>query len=144
MSLSGRVDKAKLHFAGLFAVLLIVSSCGKLDYQIATTEDGGFRIRIDYEKRSAKILTAEGVFPVERGSYEVHLIGKGEDWSYKGARGRYYAPEKIRSNHRAWDYCHAWLDERSGTIYLNAYWICPPDRLARSNISGRFHIAQPR
>lgn len=126
------------------SVLLLALSCGcglkDVKYAVTGIEGGGYLLQVNLQKRHLKVLTAEGMFPVETGSYRITVLGEGHDWSFKGRNGYYYSPSEVKSDRRAWDYCYAWVDSRREFLYLNAYWLDPPNRMVPSNVAGRYAL----
>ena len=107
---------------------------------VKNRSDGGYTLTITYLKRHWKPITAEGFFPVERKYYVIGIVGSGEDLSYREKNGFYYPLDKIVSEDVAWDLGYAWIDAERKYIYLNLYWISPPDGLTPSGASGRYRL----
>lgn len=125
-------------------VVLLAFSCGcgldDVTYTAAGIDGGGYLLQVNVQKRHLKVFTAEGMFPLEKGSYRITVFGEGHDWSFKGRKGYYYSPEEVKSDQRAWDYCYAWVDSRREFLYLNAYWLDPPNRMVSSNVAGKYAL----
>lgn len=123
-------------------LLSVLCGCGldSVKYTVDETAGGGYVLHVKAQKRHLKLLTAEGMFPLETGSYNIAIVGNGEDWSYKGRKGFYYSQSKIKADRGAWDYCYAWVDQRREFVYLNAYWLDPPSKMVPSNVTGRYDL----
>lgn len=140
-----------MKFIKLFHILILLissSSCASLgsyqqmDHQVLTREDGGFSIIIKGHTQHIQPITAEGFFPKVPINYQIDLIGKGKDWSYKNQPGFYYSyPKTVKFNKIvSWDYGYVWVDQKREYIYLNFYWVVGPDDLEGSKISGKYKI----
>ncbi len=129
-------------FVFLFALLFMKDDCmaESKKYSIKKRSDGGYTLSVSYSKRIWKPITAEGIFPKERGSYELHLIGKGEDWSSEGEPGFFYSLGKIESKKTHWEVGFAWVNKDRSIIYLNLFWVSPPNKLMPMAINGEYKI----
>lgn len=130
-------------FIAFFSVIILVRGTCMADaknYAISERADGGDAISISYSKRVWKPKTAEGVFPQETGTYELNLVGKGEDWSGEGEPGSFYPLSKIESRKTHWEVGFAWVDKDRSLIYLNLFWVSPPDKLEPMAINGVYKI----
>jgi hypothetical protein len=139
------ISMSRLFLSTIY-VLAIVSSIGcgraKMTYTLAAIEGGGYELNVHYERRQLRLVSPEGMFPLETGTYKITVFGEGKDWGFKGRRGYYYSDSEVTSDQRAWDYCHAWVDEKRQFLYINAYWIDPPDRMIPSNVAGRYVVGR--
>jgi hypothetical protein len=129
----------------LFITIILIRDSSMADsknYSVTKKNDGGYTLSISYSKRIWKPITAEGIFPKEEGSYELNLIGKGEDWSSEGEPGFFYSLDKIESKKAHWEVGFAWVDKERSAIYLNLYWVSPPDKLMPMAINGTYKINQ--
>lgn len=109
-------------------------------YSVNKRDDGGYTVSIRYSKRIWKPITAEGIFPKEKGSYELNLIGTGEDWSSEGEPGFFYSLENIKSKKTHWEVGFAWVNKDRSVIYLNLFWVSPPNKLMPMAINGEYKI----
>lgn len=121
-------------------IVILAGGCGrsKVIYTVEAEEGGGYVLNIRLRTRHFQLLSSEGMFPVETGTYRIRISGKGKDWSYKGRKGLYYSPSLITSDQQAWDYCYAWVDLNREYLYLNAYWLDPPTRMIPSLVARKY------
>ena len=110
------------------------------EYSVIKRGDGGYTLSITYSKRIWKPITAEGIFPKEKGNYELNLIGAGEDWSNEGEPGFFYSLDKIESKKPHWEVGFAWVNKDRTVIYLNLFWVSPPNKLMPMAINGEYNI----
>lgn len=110
------------------------------EYSVSERGDGGYTVLINYSKRVWKPITAEGFFPKEEGRYEIILLERGEDWSNQGESGFFYPLNKIESKTKHWEVGFAWVDQKREMLYLNLFWVSPPDKLMPMAINGKYRI----
>lgn len=127
----------------LMMLLVVGCGCDEVKYTVASVEGGGYVLHVKVQRRRLHPMSAEGMFPVETGSYKIEIAGKGEDWSYIGREGVFYRQEEVMCDRTAWEYCYAWVDQRRDFLYLNAYWIVPPNKLVRSSVAGKYALRGP-
>ena len=140
----------RIIFISLILFFLICSNCyagfgdfQQLNHEIKNRNDGGFTIVINGTIQHFKPITSEGFFPKEKVNYQIELVGRGKDWSYRNQLGYYYAyPGSIECKKPHWDIGYAWIDEKKEYIYLNFYWIKSPDSLEESKINGKYKIKE--
>jgi hypothetical protein len=112
----------------------------KLDYLIEKRPDGGYKLSIKCIERSFKPITSEGFFPKRETFYEVAIVGKGKDLSYRKHDGYYYSIDEVISPSEVWDLGYVWVDKKRENIFLNLYWLSTPDGLTKSKLYGKYKI----
>lgn len=118
------------------------SSANDIEYSIINRPDGGYSLNVKFLKRHWTPITAEGIFPIEKKNYQVDIIGKGKDWTFRNQKGYYYSSDDIKSNPKAWDFGYAWVDADRKNLYLNLFWVSSPDKLIPSDISGKYLLTR--
>jgi hypothetical protein len=131
-----------IPFFFFITLLLMRDTCmaETKQYSVNKRDDGGYTLSISYSKRIWKPITAEGIFPKEEGNYELNLIGAGEDWSKEGEPGFFYSLEKIESKKTHWEVGFAWVNKDRSVVYLNLFWVSPPNKLMPMVINGEYNI----
>lgn len=120
---------------------VIANSCNEsIKHTVNARQDGGYNLSITCTVRSFNPITAEGFFPKKTSHYKISIPGKGKDLSYKNYNGYYYSVDEISSNHTVWDIGYVWVDKNKENIYLNLYWLSPPDGIKPSEIHGKYSI----
>ncbi|MBQ9344946.1 MAG: hypothetical protein IJT88_07020 [Kiritimatiellae bacterium] len=114
-------------FVLLFTALTTVASdkC----YSVTPNDDGGYTLTIFPENTTA---TAP---------YKLRLLGPGVGKTEPN--GFYYPAMALIDNDKTGDIGYAWVDAPRERIYLNWYWIAPPDSLVPSNVNGCYEIRPP-
>ncbi len=126
----------------LFPAMMSRSFAKDMEYSIADRPDGGYSLSLIYLKRHWTPITAEGIFPTERKSYTVNIIGKGKDWTFRNQKGYYYSLNDISSLQKAWDFGYAWVDADRKYLYLNLYWVSSPEGMTPSDVNGKYLLTK--
>ncbi|MBO7434395.1 hypothetical protein J6U76_00160 [bacterium] len=114
-------------FVLLFTALTTVASdkC----YSVTPNDDGGYTLTI---------IPGNDTNTVPR---KLRLLGHGVERT--DPNGFYYPAMAIIDNEKTGDIGYAWVDAPRERIYLNCYWIAPPDSLVPSNVNGCYEIRPP-
>jgi len=116
------------------------SSRADVEYTVSSRPDGGYILHIAYSKRH--FFTAEGMFPLEKRNFVVEIKGNGTTWNWANPKGTYYSSDEVTSERQAWDVGYAWMDPERKSLYLNFYWVSPPDGLLPSDVNGKYDLVQ--
>lgn len=128
-------------------VALIISlsifgfGCSSRNYSVSMRSDGGYVLDVTVYKRHWKLITAEGVFPLEKTRFVINIAGKGHDWSFRNQAGFYYTIDEITTNIHDWDLGYAWVDTLQKNLYVNLFWVQAPDRLVPSDVNGKYSLS---
>ena len=110
------------------------------EYTVTENGDGGYTLNITLEERYWG-WSLDGFFPKTRSEHEITLVGRGFNRNYRNEDGFYYPMDKIRRTSLAGaDVCWAWVSATKKEIYLNLYWIRPPDKLVPAHLGGCYKI----
>ena len=110
------------------------------EYSVTSRSDGGYSLDIVIHKRYWKLITAEGIFPKQRHIYNIEVIGKGKDWTYRNQKGYQYSLDDIKSNQKGWDVGFAWVNADRKHIYFNLSWVKSPDKQIPSDLNGKYSL----
>jgi hypothetical protein len=128
----------------ILTYFFLVESCSfakDIKYSVTERPDGGYTLYISYSKRHWIPITAEGMFPLDKGNYTIDVIGKGKEYtSGRGLKGYLYTQEDIKSLSTLWNFGYAWIDADRMYLYLNLYWMILPDESAPSKINGKYKL----
>jgi hypothetical protein len=141
------LDKGKsllIPVLGSLILLMIgVKAMAKhITYSVTARQDGGYTLAIDVSKRHWMPITAEGFFPKEEISYQIEIVGQGDNWSYRNQNGYYYSLNEISCNNNNWDLGYVWVDSKRENLYINLYWVSEPDKLVETHINGKYVLKQ--
>lgn len=132
------INTSKYIFVLIATLLLAGCSFNNItSYEAILQPDGGYAVKIKLDKTYT--VSADGLFSKNIYHYEIRLIGKGKDWSYKKQNGYYYSQNEITGiKTGAWDFGYAWVDHDRSCIHLNLYWVSSPNGMTPSDINGRY------
>lgn len=122
----------------LCIVILGPGRITSIKYSIAERPDGGYLINAAVKKRY--LFTADGIFPSDRRSFIVELIGGGKDFSYRNQKGFFYSFDEIKSIQKEWDFGYAWISEDRKYLYINLFWVKSPDGVTPADVNGRYQL----
>lgn len=149
-------DRKHYIYVQLVVIAYLFTGCmiNTQKYAITKREDGGYILDIECKIKHLRPITAEGIFPEESTHYEIELLGKGQ-YLYSGMidglskyyqhndPGYYYPKEYVNiPGMRAYDMGYAWVDLGRKNIYLNYYWIKPPDGLIKAELHGKYKVPE--
>jgi hypothetical protein len=137
----GWQKKFRITCISTVIVVLFILNTGVADdviYKIEARPDGGYSLKMDVTKTT--IFSADGFSRKVRNHFEIVLLGKGEDWSYRNQKGFYYRQNDVVSSSQCWDFGYAWVDADRTYLYLNLYWVSSPESMIPSDLNGKYRL----
>ena len=98
-------------------------------YSVTPNIDGGYTLAITPENAA------------DSAPHKLRLLGPGVEKT--APNGVYYPAMAIIDNDKTGDFGYAWIDAARERIYLNRYWMAPPDSLVPSDVNGCYEIRPP-
>ena len=121
--------RQKILLRALLGVLFFVSlgaNAREKHYSVTPNDDGGYTLTIIPEN-------ATNTAP-----RKLRLLGHGVERT--DPNGFYYPAMAIIENGKTGDFGYAWVDAPRERIYLNMYWMAPPNSLVPSDVNGCYEI----
>lgn len=112
-------------FCVLFFVCLAANAQEK-HYSVTPNADGGYTLSITPENTTTSAPC------------KLRLLGPGVETT--NPNGFHYWSLALIGNDKAGDFGYAWVDAPRERIYLNMYWMAPPDSLVPSAMNGCYEI----